>query len=396
MKTAFIPHRLLEARDEIIARHPGKTRINEIVQKGFNENRKLIQRIVALPSKKLKREAFALSDIELAVIAGYCPSNRFKARLENLHQVLYYRSDQRFWEIYYRAWQDYYTVEENNAFLLKQVKRDEIFMEFMKGYHFDEYKCKKLFGSDDIPHSLGELFYYSRQTIEKKLSERLDFFGIRENTRLYNDCAMQFYTYCSRQEYMDGSKEEIVAAVRKYDTTILSIFLQNFLGKLSLSDLDAFTDLGNYFLTEFGEIGSVKAQKLFEEFSEELRERYADWLNRLKIDEVFGNDERSRFWRQYHFKRIQKYKGSNSVVMEFEKHCVIEFLGKAMGPLYIYEKGYFESKIKNLVYRRMKNIELRQTLLHQTIFLKRIEHFANWQFNTKAYLLNNSITKIAR
>lgn len=393
MEEVFIPKRLIQAREEIIDRHPGKKKIIETAVRESKEIRKLIERIVALPERKVKKEAFTLSDLEMASIAGYCPSNRFKVKLDNLEQVLYYRSDPRFWEIYYRAWQDYYLIAENNSFLLKQVKRDEIFVEFMKEHHLDESNCQILFGSEDVPHSLGELFYDSKLTIEKSLSERLTFFGVRENTRLYNECAIQFYTYCSRKEYLDGSKDEVEAAVRKYGLELLRKFLLNFLAKLSLSDMDSFPALGQYFLKEIGEISTEKARQLFNGFPKELSEKYSDWLIRLRIDELFEKDERSRFWRQYHFKKVQRYRISNSVVLEFDHHCAIEFLGRAMGPLYIYEKDCFEEKIQDLVNRRMNNTDLRQTLYHGKSYLKRIEHQSGWQLKTKRFLLNNSITR---
>ena len=80
------------------------------------------------------------------------------------------------------------------------------------------------------------------------------------------------------------------------------------------------------------------------------------------------------FWKQYKFLHIDKYKNSNSVVMEMKNYYATEFLGKAMGPIYFYDKKVFDERVRQW-FVHYNNADLRSWLYnHQELCADREVH----------------------
>lgn len=394
MSFSYFPKKLKSAKEEIVLLHKNA---NEPIKISDNEDiRKLVMSLVKLEKYQIRSRAFALSNKEVEIVAGYIPHNYYKVNMKNLFEIFILRTSQFLCQVLYNQWQESYQNEACNAFIRDILKYDENFISLILKNNMDEKLFDSILSDKDIPARFCvELknHYFPRG---KKLEEKIIYFGIREDSKLFYDCKSLFYLYCEREDYLSIAKSELQNLVKQYyrrGQIILKKFLSNFLEKLSLRELIGFKDLADYFKTIVGDNVSAKEKfdAFFKDFPSSLVQKYIDWINLFKVEEYFGLDERSQFWKQYHFKSVRKYNYSNSVVMEFDKYYAVEFLGQRMGPLYIYSKDYFEHHIINR-FKNNDNTHMRHFLLHDERWFYRKEHRGNWKNDVQSKLIRDRIT----
>ena len=404
MDFSFVPKRLINARKEIELIHRS---VSEPVKiSPSNELKQLIYSLVSLEESKIKVTACCLSDRELELLAGYIPYNYYGVKMANLFSIFKERSNDRLCQVLYIQWQNSYQNESCNSFLEDLALSDECFKRLIKNYNMIPYPFISILRDRNIAVRFGKEArdrYFVNRVL---LSERLAYFGIRKTSTLYADCEFLYYTFCRKDDYLNINKYDLLNIVKKYNangTKTLKLFLQNFLEMLSLNELYPFIEIARFLHSVIGDnkTDTKKFKAFFEGFNQKLIQKYIDWINRYKIEEYFGNDERSNFWKQYRFVSVQKHKFSNSVIMEFRNYYAVEFLGQAMGPIYLYRRDDFE---KNIFHRfRLKdNQQLRQELYH--LFRKRkeqnkeelknrMEHRGYWQYTVNANIVGRHIAE---
>jgi hypothetical protein len=246
---------------------------------------------------------------------------------------------------------------------------------------------------DDIAILYGKEINKRNFAMGISFKEKLNFLGVRYDSRLYHDCEFLFYTYCGKEDYLAVEDLKLLSVINKYNEKMLKSFLENFLSLLSLKELERFAQLANYMNKMIGDNIDI----FFENMPLAIKEKYIDWINIYKVIQYFGYDERSQFWKNYRFKHVSKYRYSNSVVMEFENYVAIEFLGQAMGPIYIYEKEYYNSNVKYwFANKTYDNSEMRTKLYRGTDYVHhgyRKIHNGYWQGDVNRYLVRNRITE---
>ena len=394
MSFPYFPKKLKKAKEEIILLHKNA---NEPIEVSDNENlRKLIMSLVKLEKYQIRSRAYALSNKEAEAVAGYIPHNYYGVNMKNLFEIFAIRTSGVLCQILYNQWQESYQNEVCNAFMRDILKYDENLISLILKNNMDEKLFDSILSDKDVASRLcNELkkHYFPRG---KKLEEKLFYFGIREDSKLFFDCKFLFYLYCDKEDYLSIEKSKLLNLIKQYNRrgqNIIKRFLSNFLEKLSLRDLIGFKDLADYLKTIVGDNVSAKEKfnTFFKGFQPALVQKYIDWINLFKVEEYFGFDERSRFWKQYHFKSVRKYNYSNSVVMEFDTYYAVEFLGQGMGPLYIYPRDYFERYIINR-FRNNDNSHMRHLLLYDKNWFYRKEHRGYWESDVQSMLIRNRIT----
>lgn len=391
MYQAFIPKRLNQVREEIAIRHENQTEVPLI--KPVENLKDLILRIAALQLHQVKRTAMSLTDEEVLLIAGYLPHNYFRVKLRNLFEVYKLRANKQTGEILFREWQDAYDSKECNQFMIDLLLYDELFIVQQRSYHLTEELFKTILSADNIALSFGREAYRNAPSTCVNLVQKMDYYGVRKESRLYIDAAFLIYTFCNKELYIKTPNDELLRFVRQYDHRLFKQFLKNFLNVLLLKELVQFKKIADYCITQTGEVGTNKFNTFFADFDSESRRKYTNWINVYRINTYFNNDDRSRFWKQYEFLSVRKYNISDSVVMEFEKYYAIEFLGYQMGPIYIYERKIFEDVIESW-FRSNNNHDLR-SLLYNTkdkYASYRKTHNGYWQIEVNRVLLRNGIT----
>lgn len=394
MDFSYNPKRIIETANDIALQHKKKREVNYATPN--DKLRVLIERIVSLELYQVKQNALALPEDDILLIAGYLPHNYYNVEMKNLFLVFGYRSSQHACEVLYEQWQSAYDNEQCNKYMQKQLVENEKFIMLMRRNNLSESTFDEILNADIIPSRFGMECVNRQFPNGYSLLDKMNYFGVRENTRLYHDCQFLFYTFCNKQDYLSANKTELLNVIQRYEEVVLKKFLYRFLNMLTLKELERFEEMARYFSVSLGEITTSKGKAFFEEASIEVKEKYRDWLNRFKINQYFGNDSRSRFWKQYQFKSVEKFNISNAVLMEFERYYAIEFLGDSMGPIYIYQKDKFENYVRRWM-RMFNNAELRQQLFHQPdLYFYRREHRGNWQWIVNAVLINNFITEKVR
>lgn len=397
MDFSFIPKRLQQSREEISLQHKKTKSTPKLVKD--DQFRRLIQTLVSLKNRQVKTRAFSLSDTEIDAVASYIPHNYYDVNMKNLFQIFEYRSTERSCCILFDQWQESYKNKECNRFIYSALDDDKYLQAYVQQRHMSIDLFKSILQDDDIPGRLLQEIMHRPYLKGQKLTEKMDFLGIQDGTLLCAECEFQYYVFCEKDDYLIVSKLELLEIVKKYTKRnygMLKKFLNNFLSKLELKDLQNYQALAEYLQTITGDNATHKKQfnGFFQSFSPVLIQKYIDWTNLFKIERFFGWDERSRFWKQYRFVTVQKYRPSNSIIMEFKNYYAVEFLGRGMGPLYIFPKGYFESKLKYRL-NRYDNNQMRQELLHNTNDSERYrkEHRGYWQSDVHNHLIYHRITE---
>ena len=405
MEFSFVPTNLIKAKEEIISKHTG---IGEPLQVANDfDFMKMIKRIASLNKKEAENEALILTKKNLEMIARYLPHNYYKVRLENLFLVFRLRCNLNLNWILFYEWQNAYDNQKFNAFFVDFISKNEDFEKIMQSNHFSVQKFKDILSAESIPISYGKIALAVGRNSSLKLNDKLEYLGIKESSRLSVDCKYLFFAFCTLNDYLRAGEQEILIRVRKYNDVIRKKFLQNFLTEMSLTHLKCFNRIAEYFLGLTGENYSEKFNTYFYNFNPILIRKYVDWINIYKINKIFGDDERSLFWEQYHHEAVTKYAYSNSVVMEFKNYVAIEFLGQASGPWYIYKKEYFEHNVRRLFKTYgYEATELKSYLFNNTDYEKNAEVFGNangirrvhlpnpgWQRKFNSVLIRNRITE---
>ncbi len=374
MDFSFIPRRLIQTKEDIAIQHPLE---KEVALATPNEDLfKLITRLASLEKYQVKKNALALSNKDIQRVTSYLPVNHYRVDMTNLFDIFMYRSTEELCELLFDRWQDSFGNKDCNEFLKKLLKYDEKFIMLMRKNNLQEETFVKMLDSKNIPLFFGTMLK-STLGIRSTLAEKVKYWGIRDDSRLFKMIQFLFYTFCTRDDYLLVPQPTLLAVVRQYGTTdvkILKQFLVNFLHELKLSELEKHSDLAKYLETQTGKNRTGKFDRFFLGVDEKLVEKYINWLNIQIINEVFGYDERSMFWKQYKFLHIDKYKNSNSVVMEMKNYYATEFLGKAMGPIYFYDKKVFDERVRQW-FVHYNNADLRSWLYnHQELCADREVH----------------------
>ena len=393
----FIPKRLIRARESIALIHRHTEEPTPISMD--DELRKLIISLVSLEKYQVKARAYTLTKEEMDLVAGYIPHNYYNVELANLCKIFSIRTSDRLCTILFNQWQEAYNNVSCNAFLRELLDYDEHFIVLIQKNNMEEAFFKDILQDSNIAYRFGKeaLIKPASTATGKTLADRMAFWGIREDSKLYSDCSFLFYTYCGREDYLVASKIALLNYVKQYEKKgieTLQGFLRNFLLKMWLKDLLLFKDIAMFLQSIIGDNRNnrKKFDAFFENFDPILVRKYINWINLFKIEEYFGSDERSAFWKKYKFESVRKYSYSNAVVMEFECYYAVEFLGKAMGPIYIYSKGNFEEKIIKKFWS-YNNQQLRKELYHNSVWFYRKEHLGYWQGEVHRHLINNNITE---
>ena len=370
----YVPNKLINAKNAVVAKHNTKKEVS------FNPQdtnyKELILRLVALKKDEVEREAYSLTEDEVRIVAAYIPGNCFKVVLTNLFAICTYRANSGIFEALYYSWQNCFSNEACNQFIYSWIITDDgPFNKTVGASYRDDYVS--IISEGNVVPAFIEYIKNYRAESDKLIEDVFEQWKLKSSSELCYELKYLFYTYCKKKDYLDISKEELLSFVRRYSykkITVFKRFLVNFVEELKLSELEKYSALGKYLSSITEMPGTTAFDEFFEGVPQQTVTKYINWINIITLDEVFGQDERSMFWRKYCFKSVKKYPRSNSVVMDMGDYYVTEFLGKAMGPMYFYTKDIFEQKIVGW-FKYKDNKEIRTVLLdHKDLSVRREEH----------------------
>lgn len=402
MSFKYIPHKLIEVKDKIKIEHPLEG-INNAIPSKNDDFKKLIIELVSLENYQLRMRAMSLTKKEISAIVRYLPYNFYNVDMSNLFIIFQYRYTKDLVNNFYYHWLDSYSNEQCNKYIVTfLLNTAEQFIVFIREHHLDEKEYAYFLEDGEIALKYGLKIKNQAFTSGMSLQEKLEYFGVRYNSRLYKDCEFLFYTFCGADDYLNADWHFLLDTIKKYNDKQIKQFMENFLSIFELRDLIShFTYMFQYLEELTGEPTSGKFKQFFKDFPQNLIIKYTDWLNSYKVKRYFGNDERSLFWQNYRYQSVSKHTYSNSIIMDFGNYIAIEFLGQAMGPAYIYDKKYYQDKVEPWFLKRIyTNTEMRQQLYHKTSYGEdwfngdgyRKIHNSNWKSRIHSTLIRYDMT----
>lgn len=394
MSFEFVPGRLIKTRRDIELVH--KSTRESVRAEKSEELHDLVVQLCGLAREEVEQEAYALTEREVRMVAAYIPFNYYDVDMTNLFMIFEERSGARLCDLLFTNWQNSYRNADCNRFMQSLISRDTDFLKLIRSYYLDERWFSSVLADQDIARRFIRELCGGKNYAGRTLADKMKHWGISESSRLYLDCEFLFYTACSRDNYYEISKDSLMNIVVRYHERgigVLKLFVRNFLSELKERELFEFDNIARYLVPIVGDTSDFrKIDAFFEDISQYLKIKYHDWVNRFKIEDLFGKDSRSEFWKQFRFITVRKRGSSDAVIMEFENYYAIEFLGRATGPIYLYGKDYFEQSVLKM-FDECDNSQLRSMLYKRTKYYYRKEHHKNWQDDVYRKLVGEKIAK---
>ncbi len=402
MRFKFTPKNLMASRKEIAEVHPFD---NEVEINFYDEElRDLIIRFVEMDSSKVKMYANTLSKHEVMQIVGYIPYNNYQVELDNLFKVYQVRNSIDNAQIFFKNWQDSFENEDCNKFLASLTLSDGFIQQVLKDNNLIPMNFANNLSKGQILSYFMDQIKSEQESSDESLESIASNLGVNESSKLFYKIKFLYYTICNKDEYLNCDSETLFEIVKKYANSSredLLAFIRNFVSKLSLRELEKFSQIARYLSQRIGEKGTKSFENFFK--NDPILSKYNNWINIILINDIFGNDDRSLFWKQYKFENVVRYRANNSVVLKMNDFSVIEFLGKGMGASYFCNHEIYKDKIANYLYKN--NIELKTKLNEAAKHYEdtkcsngkpamfRLEHRGDWQFVFNSLLLKYKMTE---
>lgn len=394
MRFSYTPKRLMEEAENIAKRHPLIDETRAITPD--DKLKELIKWVVSADQQKVKVIAAALSDIEICEIAGYIPHNYYNVDLNNLVLVILYRPIPSCFITLYHEWQNNFCTEESNRCIDDILDKCESFRISLSKSNVSVAMFHQILILDEtsIPAKFGLECEQAVSPNYFRFSDLMKYFDVQADSALYKACYECFYTFCLKKDYL-SDVNYLGYWIQSQTVQYIQLFLFRFLRLFSLSELtNYFNHICEPLIKRVGEPNSQNCKQIFLGAPAETWQKYRNWINAYKLGRYI-HDDRLEFWRQYESLDITHYYISDSIVIEFDNYCVVEFLGTAMGPLYVYEKDKFCKNIYRLM-NHNNNQEIRGLLFHnpyRKYCTLRKEHRGSWQNDMNVYILMHDIAK---
>jgi hypothetical protein len=270
------------------------------------------------------------------------------------------------------------------------TKENEQFRNVLEEHHFVPADMIKVLDSNLVLQEFGRMILRGRSDGET-LDERLRYFFIHENSMLYKDCKKYYFIYCNKEDYI-REKSNLQSEMGSYDEINRKLFLINFLDKFTDLELMEYSNFAMYCQIMSGEVDTIRYRNFFSEISSEIEKKYRNWINRAQIDQFFGKDERSVFWKNYQFVSVKKNTKHNMVILECMDFYITEFLGKANGAMYIFDKRTYRNTISYWL-QKYSTSDLKSHLYNdEKLAIQRLTHSGEWQSRFKKCILQYHIT----
>lgn len=373
----FTPEKLIEAQKRLEALHrPAEPYDYSHPEETLEQ---LIRRIDGMPEDMLQAAAFALSDRDIRLAAGYLPYNFYEVSEQKLARLLNYRMDAEACRILFREWQEEFTNPQCNEFLQKMASSNGYFQELLREHHISKEMFQRILKSRSIPLAYDQQLIGGVFSDGEEFEKRLRYYGVFKDSFLDVECKRALLTFCEKEDYFSCSEENLLDILRTYNSYMLKIWLFNFLSKLNLQELENYPALASYMRQITGHCNSRTFQSFFEKAPENLVVKYVDWINIFKINTYFEGDERSSFWKQFRFLNVIRYPVSNVVILELDEYTVVEFLGDKKGTIYLCRKDVFMENFYGKL-DRMDNEDLRIYFkAHKDLCEESRNHLGRWQ-----------------
>lgn len=397
MRSVYKPLMLTSIKAEIRKEHPSSSEM--MYYQPDQEFLGQIKRWTELSEKEAEEEAHILPIRKIWLIVNYIPDNSLKLPLHNLAQMIYLRVNRDIARRLFVFWQDYFVNEELCNLLYRTVKDiPDAIHNIVSDNKLDNIILADWFCSKNIPQSVGKVCITLQKKQRIRFADRLMSVGILPSSKLGQCCITEFLTFCDEIDYREISDADMFQTIKKFSPELIVLFLKNILTVLKVEDFQNYFQCGLFLRSSVTSgTDTQKYHQYFSSFTSEQELKYRRWMNYVLVRESFAKDSddgRLKFWSRYvpYSLKVYRVNISESLVLEFEMYCIIEFPKKANGPLYIYRRDVFQKNVRNNLFSS-NNTELKHSLYNELLDLceERITHHGNWEYKTKQYLIANRV-----
>lgn len=328
----YTPVLLMKAKEEVKLIHT-KCANNKDLDKD-NEFKRFVTLLIKTSKSRVVDIAKSYDHEFITKLSSYIHTNKSN---ENFFLVLYKLANDSDWKIIFSEWQNHFQNNEVKEFLANSCSKSEEFIKFknntipkvdltwLKEKNIIEYLCEK-FGNVESSKLFGEI---------------LNKHAVLKDKQLYWTCLKYFLLYCNRRAYLNTKTNDILISFQGYIDNEKLIFINNFIYKLTIEDLDNQIDIYKTIKN------CITIKNKLEEY---LREKgtfakYNQWLERMKLMLAFkGDRDRFDFWVKY-LKGNKIIDTNYNLCIDFGNVVIIEF--KIIGYAYFFYSSYFYQNIRN-------------------------------------------------
>lgn len=387
MNSYIVPTNLKKALIEVKIEHP--IRGSEYTLDSDNDELyQLVNRVCKWNASNVLKSSELLEEYEISSLAKYVVKNKYKVKCDNIYAVLSIRANQNDMFNIFFDWQNCIGNKEAKNFIHQQLNMESTMKSMILDKGIELTKILPWISNNDLLNAI--LKQVGPCDSHSSFKNKLNSCGVVENSYLYDECLSMFYLTCSAKAYKEADENELANAYRNYVFENKLIMIVNFLKRMSLSDIQ------DYSVLHEAVKNSINQNAVKEKFYSKLKEfnvydKYNMWSNAVEVAILlYGDPMRIEFWRPYAIVgNFENYEESFSI--SFPNVVITEFVNKAGGPSYLYDKTFYERNVKrkqkyekNAVFRSYE-FELFNQKSSGLIGGRRYVHDAgdNWIYNLR-------------
>ncbi|SHF44647.1 hypothetical protein SAMN02746089_01929 [Caldanaerobius fijiensis DSM 17918] len=381
----YIPHKLLETKNRIISNSSNKAIIFE-KNNDEEERLMLLQKIDKTPFKDIHDLAFTLKSRELYLLIYYFAGADFNIDPNKIYEIIRLRFKKKFaallWEQYqnnyYNKMYVYYFTRFCNEF-------KEAFIELFKDEKILRF-IKVMMVNDNVIKFI--CVYISKTKLN--LDKFFNTFKINEKSKLGLNIKKYFYLYCDRETYVSSEPQVILNTVKSYNQNELLMFIENYVGNVSFSELNH--DIMEYILENKKVPENREKDFFWKDVSEPVWSKCRKWFldNSMK---KHLDGPRYNFWANYldyikDFVVVKKNNRNQAIYfIYFGEFVVVEF--EPIGAAYIYRTDVFKRRFG--AFASEESSKSNSFFKDESIAIARIIHGGRWEF--RAYNIVRQLLK---
>jgi len=366
----FVPNKLIHAVEKIEKEHPlAASELSPITQQSLYE---LIQRINSADDEELIALSSILTKREVQALCRYLEHDSYHADLQKIVVVINERFDKVCFSILFRVWQN---TPDQLYILSLLAEHDEA-----------RYRPEDLTIAEGVIASWAEarlpLLAVVRTcqdtSVSAIFSENYVSVGLLAETPLYYQSYAKFLQKTSIQQFIAEGDLHLAEILQHLERTDIEKIMLELLrcAEKNKNQLMQFKAMYRQAYKLWGEPNRA----LFPENHEKEYVVYKYWHDATQLSLILGHDQRrERFWSRFLGLEYVQWSVVNKhdmLVIIFGDKVVTEFM--EMGPVYIYNKNYYEKDVKYQI-NRQKTPSLKSWMVNQSKYLSREIHNTSWE-----------------
>jgi hypothetical protein len=363
----FKPVELNRIKQEIVQGHrkaglyTGKDNYNE-------EFYHLLMNIVSMKENKLKSFAQKISRDNLNMLASYMPYNDYNVNMDNIMTILDVRFRKEYLDASYRAYQETLGNSDYNQWMYSKLSDN---LEYSVRERVKGKTLRTIFRNDD-----AITYLVSQARNENYVFEDLrKIYAIRKSSKMAVELIQQLLIDATREQYLSMTSEELIQQTASFTNEDMGRLLDNYLEKL---DLNVFHEIFLNNIHKIYEAPKHSKSSMWHYVDDNQKMKFIKWLSLKQISEIFGNDERTVFWKKYLNNVKASYMNADMkrLALDFGQFVIIEFQ-KVGNATYIYAERDYYKEFNNYFHRKDKHST--DMLKDQNLSVSRLTHNGNWQ-----------------